>query len=60
MQFDQGVLYEKFDSDADFELVVEYATEHDYVIWTNAEKRLLFIREDGHELVRRFVKNHLA
>lgn len=60
VQFDQGVLYEKFDSDADFELVVEYATEHDYVIWTNAEKRLLFIREDGHELVRRFVKNHLA
>ncbi|KZT58068.1 putative TFB2-TFIIH subunit [Calocera cornea HHB12733] len=56
LKSDNGYLYEDFNSQGDFDLVLSYAKQLDVVLWENREKRKMFVREDGHENVREFIR----
>ncbi|KZO96539.1 transcription factor Tfb2 [Calocera viscosa TUFC12733] len=56
LQSDNGYLYEDFNSQGDFDLVLSYAKQLDVVLWESREKRKMFVREDGHENVREFIR----
>jgi transcription initiation factor TFIIH subunit 4 len=51
-----GMLYKDFQSQGDFEYVLQYAKQLDAVIWESAAKRLMFVRMDGHARVKEFVE----
>ncbi|EJU04542.1 transcription factor Tfb2 [Dacryopinax primogenitus] len=56
LKSENGYLYEDFNSQGDFDLVLNYAKQLDVVLWENREKRKMFVREDGHENVREFIR----
>lgn len=53
---DDGVLYSQFLSDADFNVVLEYAQNIDCVMWSNVQKRLLVVNKKGHGDVKKYWK----
>jgi len=56
--FTEGVLYNQFLSQRDFELLRDYAKELKCCVWENPAKRVLIVTRVGHEDVRRFWKRH--
>jgi len=54
-----GALYSDFKSQADYELVRNYANELSVVIWDSPAKRVFFVSKAGHEQVRSFVKRRI-
>lgn len=59
LKADEGVLYEDFRSQPDYEILLEYANSYDCVLWSNNSKRLFFVTLQGHQIVREFVKRRL-
>lgn len=51
-----GFLYTSFTSQADYELVIDYAKQLDVVLWENAAKRCFFASAEGHETIKRFIQ----
>ncbi|KAJ8520734.1 hypothetical protein ONZ45_g2455 [Pleurotus djamor] len=49
-------LYTAFASQADYELVLNYAKQLDVVVWENATKRCFFGSLDGHANIRGFIE----
>jgi len=56
--FTEGVLYNQFLAQRDFELLRDYAKEQNCCVWENSAKRVLIVTRQGHEDVRRFWKRH--
>lgn len=56
--FTEGVLYNQFLSQRDFELLRDYAKEQNCCVWENSSKRVLIVTRQGHDDVRRFWKRH--
>ncbi|KAJ8468995.1 hypothetical protein ONZ45_g17038 [Pleurotus djamor] len=52
----EGYLYTAFASQADYELVLNYAKQLDVVVWENATKRCFFGSLDGHANIRGFIE----
>ncbi|CAI2180774.1 17644_t:CDS:10 [Funneliformis geosporum] len=48
----EGYLYKEFRNQGDYEMVLKYATNHGFVIWSNERKRMFSVTEEGHEHVR--------
>ena len=59
LKADEGVLYEDFRSQPDYEILLNYANSYDCVLWSNDSKRLFFVTLEGHQIVREFVKRRL-
>ncbi|RXW25513.1 hypothetical protein EST38_g362 [Candolleomyces aberdarensis] len=51
-----GYLYTAFASQADYELVLNYAKELDVVLWENAAKRCFFGSLEGHGNIKGFIE----
>ncbi|KAK2148342.1 hypothetical protein LSH36_501g01137 [Paralvinella palmiformis] len=57
-KFTDGVLYNQFLSQSDFELLRDYAKDIGVLVWDNAKKRVMIVTRAGHDDVRRFWKHH--
>ncbi|KAJ2918502.1 hypothetical protein MD484_g1939, partial [Candolleomyces efflorescens] len=51
-----GNLYTEFASQADYELVLNYAKELDVVLWESAAKRCFFGSQEGHANIKGFIQ----
>ncbi|XP_076454967.1 general transcription factor IIH subunit 4-like [Babylonia areolata] len=56
LTFTDGVLYNQFLSQSDFEMLRNYAKEMDLLVWELPEKRVMVVTKDGHDAVKRFWK----
>ena len=54
--FSEGVLYNQFLSEADFEVVKQYAENLGVLIWANATNRTVVVTKEGHDPVKKFWK----
>ncbi|KAF9449749.1 transcription factor Tfb2 [Macrolepiota fuliginosa MF-IS2] len=52
----EGYLYTAFTSQADYELVLNYARQLDVVLWENASKRCFFGSLEGHSRIKEFIE----
>ncbi|KZV82245.1 transcription factor Tfb2 [Exidia glandulosa HHB12029] len=53
---DEGFLWTEFTSQADYDLVRDYASKLNLVIWENPQKRMFFASTDGHANIRTFIE----
>ena len=60
LKADEGVLYSDFRSQADYEILLNYAKNYDCVLWSNDSKRLFFITLEGNQVVREYVKRIIS
>ncbi|KAG6910552.1 hypothetical protein DXG01_009502 [Tephrocybe rancida] len=56
----EGYLYTSFTSQADYELVLNYAKELDVVLWENKGKRCFFGTMEGHANIRGFIERRTS
>jgi len=52
--FTEGVLYNQFLSQADYETVKNYADQLGVVVWSKDDKRTVVVTKDGHDDVKRY------
>jgi len=52
--FTEGVLYNQFLSQADYETLNSFADQQDCVVWSSDARRTVLVTQDGHNAVRRF------
>ncbi|XP_013394189.1 general transcription factor IIH subunit 4 [Lingula anatina] len=55
-KFTDGVLYNQFLSQTDFELLRDYARDIDVLVWENPQKRTMVVTRGGHDDVKKFWK----
>ncbi|XP_060536388.1 general transcription factor IIH subunit 4 [Cylas formicarius] len=58
LTYHEGVLYSQFLSQADFNVLKEYAQSMGVLIWCNKEKRTLVINKNAHDDVKKFWKKY--
>nr|CAI5820203.1 unnamed protein product [Callosobruchus analis] len=58
LTYSEGVLYSQFLSQADFNVLKEYAKTNGWLIWCNKEKRTLVINKSAHDDVKKFWKRY--
>ncbi|ERL92616.1 general transcription factor IIH subunit 4 [Dendroctonus ponderosae] len=58
LTYNEGVLYSQFLSQADFNVLKEYAQSNGVLIWCNKEKRTLVINKNAHDDVKKFWKKY--
>lgn len=56
--YSDGVLYSQFLSQADFNVLKEYAHSNGYLIWSHKEKRTMVVEKSGHDDVKKFWKRY--
>merc|ERR550532_521064 len=56
--FSDGVLYNQFLSQSDFDMLRDYAKDLGVLIWDNEEKRTMVVTRGGHDDVKKFWKRH--
>ncbi|RUS87207.1 hypothetical protein EGW08_005047, partial [Elysia chlorotica] len=60
IRFTDGVMYNQFLSQADFELLRNYAKDIDVLVWEMPEKRVIIVTKAGHDDVKKFWKRQRA
>ncbi|GFO00637.1 general transcription factor iih subunit 4 [Plakobranchus ocellatus] len=60
IRFTDGVMYNQFLSQADFELLRNYAKDTDVLVWEMPEKRVIIVTKAGHDDVKKFWKRQRA
>ncbi|KAJ8983385.1 hypothetical protein NQ317_010478 [Molorchus minor] len=58
LTYNEGVLYSQFLSQADFNVLKEYAQSSGSLIWYNKERRTLVINKSAHDDVKKFWKRY--
>lgn len=58
LTYTDGVLYSQFLSQADFNVLKEYAQSNGHLIWCNKEKRTMVVNKAGHDDVKKFWKRY--
>lgn len=56
--YKDGVLYNQFDSQADFEILKNYAHDRGVLVWHNISGRKMVVTKNGHDEVKKFWKRH--
>ena len=56
--FNEGVLYNQFLSQADFEVLKNFAQELGVLVWHNTARRTMVVTKNGHDDVKKFWKKH--
>jgi transcription initiation factor TFIIH subunit 4 len=54
-----GFLFRDFNSLQDYTMVLDYATELGWVMWSSKQKRMFFCREEGKGTVIDFIKRKI-
>ncbi|XP_076823667.1 general transcription factor IIH subunit 4-like [Clavelina lepadiformis] len=58
LTFQEGVLYNQFLAQHDFEVLRNYARELGALVWENAAKRNMIVTKDAHDQVKRYWKRY--
>nr|XP_009860684.1 general transcription factor IIH subunit 4 [Ciona intestinalis] len=58
LTYRDGVLYNQFLAQKDFEVLRNYAKELGALIWENSSKRYMVVTKDGHDQVKRYWKKY--
>ncbi|XP_065646801.1 general transcription factor IIH subunit 4 [Hydra vulgaris] len=58
LRYSQGVLYNQFLSQSDFEMLRKFADEKNHLLWANNQKRLMVVSKSGHEDVKKYWKRN--
>lgn len=58
LRYSEGVLYNQFLSQNDFEMLRKYAEEQKVLLWGNSQKRLMVVSKSGHDDVRKYWKKN--
>ncbi|KAL3289193.1 hypothetical protein HHI36_003628 [Cryptolaemus montrouzieri] len=58
LTYQEGVLYSQFLSQADYNVLKEYAQTNGHLIWSHKEKRTLVINKCAHDDVKKFWKRY--
>ncbi|XP_054277744.1 general transcription factor IIH subunit 4 [Macrosteles quadrilineatus] len=56
--FTEGVLYSQFLSQADFDILRDYAQDLGVLTWQNDRRRTMVVTKQGHDEVKKFWKRH--
>jgi len=56
--FTEGVLYNQFLSQGDYETARAFADQQGVVVWANPAKRTLVVSKEGHDAVKKFWRRH--
>ena len=56
--FSEGVLYNQFHTQSDFELLRNFAQERGLLVWSKDVGRTMVVTKEGHDDVRKFWKKH--
>ena len=56
--FTDGVLYNQFLSQGDYETVRNFAENSNVMVWSNNRLRTVIVTKEGHEPVKKFWKRH--
>lgn len=56
--YKDGVLYNQFDSQADFDVLKNYAQERGVLVWHSTPGRKMVVTRAGHDEVKKFWKRH--
>jgi transcription initiation factor TFIIH subunit 4 len=56
--FMEGILYNQFHSQADYDTVKNYADNQGVVLWCKDDKRTLVVTNDRHNDVKRYWRQH--
>ena len=58
LRYSEGVLYNQFLAQSDFEMLKKYAEEKKHLLWSNSQKRLMVVSKTGHDDVKRHWKKN--
>ncbi|XP_066921329.1 general transcription factor IIH subunit 4-like [Clytia hemisphaerica] len=58
LRYTEGVLYNQFLAQSDFEMLRRYADENQHLLWANSQKRLMVVSKEGHDDVKRYWKKN--
>eukprot|EP01118_Nematostelium_gracile_P010913 TRINITY_DN382_c0_g1_i1.p1 TRINITY_DN382_c0_g1~~TRINITY_DN382_c0_g1_i1.p1 ORF type:complete len:450 (-),score=100.54 TRINITY_DN382_c0_g1_i1:46-1395(-) len=56
----KGVLYDAFANVEAYQKVVQYAKDLGVFIWTHPEKKMVMVKDEGHDAIRAYIKRHLS
>lgn len=54
--FTEGRLYSQFNSQSDFDTLMKFALDNNYLVFDNPSSRVMVVHEDGHDAVRKYWK----
>ena len=55
-----GYLFRDFTTVQDYQMVLDYANELGWVIWSNKQKRMFFCRDEGTGTIVEFIKRKIV
>lgn len=58
LRYTEGVLYNQFLSQTDFEMLRRFAEGKGVLLWANTAKRLMVVSKDGHDDVKKYWKKN--
>jgi len=58
LRYSEGVLYNQFLSQGDFEMLKKYAEDQNVLLWGNNQKRLMVVSKAGHDDVKKYWKKN--
>ena len=58
LRYSEGVLYNQFLAQSDFEMLRKYAEEKNHLLWSNSQKRLMVVSKTGHDDVKKHWKKN--
>ena len=58
LRYTEGVLYNQFLAQSDFEMLRKYAEEKKHLLWANSQKRLMVVSKTGHDDVKKHWKKN--
>jgi len=58
LRYTEGVLYNQFLAQGDFEMLRKYADDKNHLLWANSQKRLMVVSKSGHDDVKKYWKKN--
>lgn len=58
LRYSEGVLYNQFLSQTDYEMLRRFAEERSVLLWSNNQKRLMVVSKAGHDSVKTYWKRN--
>jgi transcription initiation factor TFIIH subunit 4 len=58
LQFTDGVFYGHFNSEEDYLMLKNYANDLDSLLWTNDNKRIMFVKKSSHDAIKKYWKQN--
>ena len=58
LQYSEGVLCNQFLSQTDYQMLRQFASDSNVLLWSNDQKRLMVVAKAGHDMVKQYWKRN--